>query len=487
MNNNQKWMKKYELLKEYQKEHGNIDVPTNYEKDGIKLGQWLATQRQAHKGQGKCTITPDQTKLLEELGINWQVYNNRWNYYYEQLKEYKKQHGNIDVPKSYEQNGMELGKWLMRQRRAYHGHKRYKITENQIQLLEELGMNWQVHDKKWNDYYELLKEYKEEYGNIDVPQAYEKDGMKLGTWLSTQRQTYQGKTQCKMTDTHIQLLEELGMNWQLYDKRWNEYYELLKAYKEEYGNINIPVLYETKGKKLGSWLHNQRKSYYGKGTYRITQERIKLLEELDTNWNMYEKTWNECYELLKEYQEEHGNIDMPTDYVKDGVKLGSWLARQRYVYKGNAKEKLTENQVKLLEQLGMNWNLHDKKWNEYYELLKEYQEEHGNIDVPQFYEKDGKKLYNWLHHQRQAYKGQGNCRITQNQIKLLNELEIDWSSSDTRVLNQDIVEENKEKYYQILVNRINHIMDDLIMEDIDEINEGNQKEIEKVMIKRIWK
>ena len=60
MSHNQKWMEKYELLKEYQKEYGNIDVPQSYEKDGIKLGQWLAMQRQAYKGQGKCTITQNQ-------------------------------------------------------------------------------------------------------------------------------------------------------------------------------------------------------------------------------------------------------------------------------------------------------------------------------------------------------------------------------------------------------------------------------------------
>ena len=34
---NDKWVQKYEKLKQYKEEHGNIDVPHFYEKDGIKL------------------------------------------------------------------------------------------------------------------------------------------------------------------------------------------------------------------------------------------------------------------------------------------------------------------------------------------------------------------------------------------------------------------------------------------------------------------
>ena len=40
---------------------------------------------------------------------------------------------------------------------------------------------------KWLETYEMLKLYREEYGNVLVPQAYEIDDYKLGIWVSNQR------------------------------------------------------------------------------------------------------------------------------------------------------------------------------------------------------------------------------------------------------------------------------------------------------------
>ncbi len=272
-----------------------------------------------------------------------------------------------------------------------------------------------------------------------------------------------------------------------HDQKWMEKYELLKAYQEEHGNIDVPTNYEKDGIKLGQWLVYQRVAYNGKGTYKITEDRIKLLEKLGMKWNLHDKKWNDYYQLLTEYQKEHGNIDVPMSYEKNGMKLGKWLVTQRTAYKGIGTYKRTGKRIQLLEKLGMNWQIYDKQWNDYYERLKEYQEEHGNIDVPRSYEKDGINLGIWLSHQRQAYKGQKPCVITKNQIRLLNELNIDWSIQDTKFLQKTINEQTKEKYQQVLLERVNHIIDDLVYESINDIDTTNQKEIEKIMIKRIWR
>ena len=331
--------------------------------------------------------------------------------------------------------------------------------------------------------YELLKKYKEEHGNIDVPRNYEINGVKLGNWLALQRYIYK---ESKLMSERIQLLEELGINWAPHDKTWNNYYNLLKEYKEEHGNIDVPKNYEIDGMKLGGWVATQRRTYNGTEKYAITENRIQLLEELGINWSLT-RNWDENYNLLKEYKNEHGNIDVPQSYEVNGIKLGNWLITQRQAYKGQVDFKITQDQIKLLEELGMNWHPRDKKWNHCYELLKEYKEEHGNIDVPTYYQIDQVNLGAWLHHQRQAYKGKKPYVITQDQIRLLNGLGIDWNIKDTKFLQKTIDDQTKEKYQQILLERINHIMDDLVNEGSNEIDSTNQKEIEKVMIKRIWK
>ena len=81
MKNNIKenWMYKYSLAKAYFKHNGNLEISQSYKtlngyeyaEEGIALGAWLNTQRQAYKGVGTCKITEEQIKLLEEIRIKW--------------------------------------------------------------------------------------------------------------------------------------------------------------------------------------------------------------------------------------------------------------------------------------------------------------------------------------------------------------------------------------------------------------------------------
>ncbi len=488
MNISQKWMQKYELLKEYKEEYGNIDVPKSYQKDGIKLGIWLCTQRQAYKDHGSSRITQDQIQLLEELGMKWQINNKfSWSYYYQLLKEYKEEYGNIDVPQSYQKDGIKLGYWLWNQKQLYKGKRKGKISEDQIQLLEELGINWQIRNVIWEDYYELLKQYQEEHGNIDVPIDYQINQINLGMWLSRQKHAYKEQETGRITQDQIQLLEELGINWQIHNTTWKDYYELLKQYQEEHGNIDVPFSYEKNGIKLGKWLSDQRQLYKGKRKGKISEDQIQLLEELGIKWKIRTTTWKDYYELLKQYQEEHGNIDVPFSYEKNGIKLGIWLVNQRQAYIRQGTCIITQDQIQLLEELGIKWKIRTTTWKDYYELLKQYQEEHGNIDVPCSYEKNGIKLGKWLAARRYAYIGKGTARITQDQIRLLNELNMDWNIKDTKFLQKAIDNQIQEKYQQVLLERVNHIIEDLVNEGINDIDATNQKEIEKVMVKRIWR
>ena len=69
------------------------------------------------------------------------------------------------------------------------------------------------------------------------------------------------------------------------------------------------------------------------------------------------------YELAKAYYEHYGNLEMPQrfktvngyEYDENGVALGIWIATQRKAYKGQGTNKITEEQIKLLNQIGMKW------------------------------------------------------------------------------------------------------------------------------------
>lgn len=336
----------------------------------------------------------------------------------------------------------------------------------------------------WDIYYNELEKYYQEHGNIDICQSYEINGLKLGRWLNNQRQVYKGNATGKLSQEKIDKLNKLGMNW---EKRltWDDHYRLLEEYYNKYGNINVPQSYEINGIKLGKWLSTQRRAYKGNVSNKITEKHIEKLNKLGMEWKI-NLTWDEYYELVKEYYNETGNIDIPQKYIKRGVNLGNWISIQRKAYKGLNKRKITEEQISKLNELGMKWDAYVDNWNERYKILEEYYQQHRNIDIPKNYEVDGIQINNWLNTQNASYRGTSKNTITNEHIVLLNKLENDWCMKDTIALNKNIKDMNK--YNITMLKRVKNILRDLTLEGINEIDTNKtQKEIEKIIVKRMWR
>jgi len=149
---------------------------------------------------------------------------------------------------------------------------------------------------------------------------------------------------------------------------WERAFLALERYKagEGSGDPNCPAKYVTKDTpplKLGSWLHTQRQAKKGDRRYtRISDEHIHRLEELGVWWTYpYFFTWEQYYSALEQYKAGEGNGDpnCPLKYVtKDTppLKLGKWLSRQREANKGIGQSKISDEQTRRLEELGVRWN-----------------------------------------------------------------------------------------------------------------------------------
>ena len=409
------WMEKYNLAKAYFNHYGDLEIPisfktTNgheYDENGIALGRWICRQRQAYKGQGTQKITPYQIKLLEEIGMRFE--NERWRKKYNLAKAYFEHYGNLEIPTifkttngyEYDENGIALGTWIVNQRIAYKGNSASKITPAKINLLKEIGMRFENIDtmETWMEKYKLAKTYFEHYGNLEIPQGfktingydYDENGIALGIWLAKQRQAYKGQGTQKITPYQIKLLKEIGMRFENKDimETWMEKYNLAKVYFEHYDNLEIPKTFKTingydydeNGIALGTWIVTQRTAYKGDSANKITPTQIKLLEEIGMRFETANrnKIWIEKYNLAKAYFEHYGNLEIPTvfkttnghEYDENGIALGQWIANQRNAYKGTCRQKITPDQIKLLEEIGMKWfnNSIDNKFQK--ELITE--------------------------------------------------------------------------------------------------------------------
>ena len=444
------WEDYFELANEYYEKYGDLDVPTNYKTDnGVKLGAWISKERQVIKGYAEGLLTKERIEKLNSIGMIWDHNENAWNETYELAKKYYEEHGDLKVPLRYEtEAGVKLGAWICSQRIAYKYEKEY-MTPERINKLEEIGMIWNNLDNKWNEMYNLAKEYYEEHGNIDIPNTYKtEDGKKLGNWISRQRNSYKANKEY-MTPERINKLNSLGMFWDdKHDFHWNKTYELAKKYYEEHGDLKVPVSYVTEdGINLGKWINQLRQIHKGNIEGNLSPERIEKLEKIGMIWDTkYNLQWNEMYELAKKYYEEHKNLKIPANYeTENGTKLGIWISHQRTAYKN---KKLTKERIEKLEEIEIIWNPIDDLWDEMYELAKKYYEEHKNLKIPANYEtNNGKNLRQWLALQRQMRKGTADTFLDKEKIKKLDEIGMIWNPLEQTWINMyKMAKEYYEKY-----------------------------------------
>ena len=198
-------------------------------------------------------------------------------------------------------------------------------------------------------------------------------------------------------------MNALGMRWQSKnDIAWENGFKHAKAYADKHGSADAPLSYVCDdGYKLGVWLSKCREKY-AKGT--LTDSQIKQLEDIKIVWNKSRRNdWDSCFEKAKAYYKAHGNLNIPPDYVADGVWLNKWLNEQKLILQGKREGKaLTETQKSRLASIGLTAEEpRDIKWQQRYAELKHYYDTHGNSHIPTDYtDSNGQNLYVWLTNQK---------------------------------------------------------------------------------------
>lgn len=418
------WDEMYRCACEYYSEHGNIDVPRRYKAaNGLSLGNWLDTQRGVRSGKINGILTEMRIKKLDELGMRWEsVSDMNWARNYAAAVEYFKKYGNFNPKATYvTERGIKLGSWVSNIR-TYRkcGIQRNYLTEERILALDAIGMVWDAPNYFFEKNYAALLEYFHTYGDLDVPADYvSPNGIKLGCHIRNLRKA---KQLGNLTESQIARLNEIGMLWDdKFTRVWENGFEHAKVYFEKNGSLDVPTMFVcADGFKLGAWIANHRE----KNGTRITEERRKRLDSIGMIWNKptADELWNKRFETVKAYYEEHGNLDMPNDFKKDGTWIAKWLNEQKHIYNGRRKGRsLNEEQIKKLESIGMRWE--DRKdiiWLSRYEMLKKYKDENGMIDVPKDYAaEDGFMLGAWVKRQILRYK---KGEFTEEQVRLLLEI-----------------------------------------------------------------
>ncbi len=395
-----------EAIKFFEK-HGHLDIPVSYiTETGIKLGVWYRSIRGLYRDK---MLTEEKQKLLENIGIEWTSIKIRtWMKYYNLAKEYYEKHSDLAVHAKYvTKDGFNLGVWISSQR---YSRKKGTLSQEQIDLLDNIGMSWHQFKNKWDLGYDYALKYYEEYGNIDVPMGYENyDGFKLGAWIATQRNKYRNS---KLKPTQIQRLEKICIEWNPTKDAWNNAYINAKEYFEQQGNLLVSANYiAPNGFRLGAWLTSQRVK---KKKGLLTNEQVSLLDSCNMCWNLNEKKWFDDYAEAKQYFVEHGSLDMPKGHkTETGFRLHEWLSTNRRAYKNGS---LSDEQKEMLECLDICWEKFADNWMLNYEVAKEYQREFKNIsEISTNFKFKNHNLGQWIRTQQRSWKS-GKLRAERQEM-----------------------------------------------------------------------
>lgn len=352
-------------------------------------------------------------KLRREMEARWEVLCQA-------AADAAAKEGTLELPRSYTiHSGVPVGKWLELQRQVQAGQRPGRLTAEQAAKLEKLGIRWNHRlEAAWEKGFASAQKYRTEHGDLLVPMRYrDKNDFALGEWIVYNRQRYLGGN---LTQNRIERLEAIGMVWSTSNDLWEQNYAAATQYYLEHGDLEVPIKYETpSGFGLGVWLGAQRAAHKAG---ELPQEQVERLDALGMDWtNRNDRKWMSLYDVAAAYYHEHGNLNVPSEYVTpDGVLLGKWVARQRYAYLNpdRSSARVTPERKALLDKLGMVWEKYDP-WQERYDLALAYKTEHGDLEIPSVYKTaDGVWLGSWVSRQRQALNS-GSSALSSERRKLL--------------------------------------------------------------------
>lgn len=355
-------------------------------------------------------------KLRREMEARWEVLCQA-------AADAAAKEGTLELPRSYTiHSGVPVGKWLELQRQVQAGQRPGRLTVEQAAKLEKLGIRWNHRlEAAWEKGFASAQKYRTEHGDLLVPVRYrDKNDFALGEWIVYNRQRYLGGN---LTQNRIERLEAIGMVWSTSNDLWEQNYAAATQYYLEHGDLEVPIKYETpSGFGLGVWLGAQRAAHKAG---ELPQEQLERLDALGMDWtNRNDRKWMSLYDVAAAYYHEHGNLNVPSEYVTpDGVLLGKWVARQRYAYLNpdRSSARVTPERKALLDKLGMVWEKYDP-WQERYDLALAYKTEHGDLEIPSVYKTaDGVWLGSWVNRQRQALNS-GSSALSSERRKLLRTL-----------------------------------------------------------------
>lgn len=299
------WDQRFAELRAFKQKHGHI---RGVKEMGKQLFSWRNTQRGLRR-EGK--LSAERIARLDAIGFEWadprlqgldpQIgWEKRWEFFFDQLKEFKKQRGHTLVPSDWREN-KQLATWVAEQRKA---RRRGILPAKRQKRLEQIGFEWKPPGRKrvgppppkpepryttlWNRLFAELQTFHKKHGHTRVSP---RDGAPrhLIAWRFTQQDKYR---KGKLSAERVAKLNAMGFEWEspgrdgrtrreMWQGGWDAMLEKLARFRRANGHCRISSQ-DPANSVLGRWAAKQRAAKR-RGT--LNTQRVARLNALGFEWN----------------------------------------------------------------------------------------------------------------------------------------------------------------------------------------------------------
>ncbi|MEU5256699.1 DEAD/DEAH box helicase [Streptomyces longwoodensis] len=216
----ERFQENLEAAKAYYEQHWTLCAPRSATALDRPVGQWLSNLRRPGALEGH----PEWKAALDAVDADWNpAWPADWQRHYAALRELvADEDGQAQVLPGFTVHGMDIGKWLARQRKP---ESWAALTDGQRERLQQLGITPLAPEPQepakpstapsgaFERGVAALAQYKARTGSVKVPRAHVEeleDGteVKLGVFLSNTK-----TRRAKLTTDKLATLANLGLEW----------------------------------------------------------------------------------------------------------------------------------------------------------------------------------------------------------------------------------------------------------------------------------
>jgi hypothetical protein len=429
------WQNYFRKFVEFKAENPNT-MPSPYSNDSLlnPLYVWCNSQRHF-----KTRLGAKRVDRLKEAGFDFEKLEafSPWELHYMEFITWRRKNPE-GMPKKYiDGNPSSLQFWCNDQIRK---RKQKKLSRIQIQKLDDAGFIWEIKDldAAWEKKYREFVEFRKTNPTGIPPTRIDGKANPLFSWYSAQRMF-----RYKLSPEKINKLNAFNFDFNVYfkpDASWEKHFaDFLEFKKKNPGRMPGCTNDDKPSQTLYNWCYRQIRD-----KDKLPADKKKRLDEAGFIWGIpaYDEKWEQVYREYVEYSSNNPGKNPPSSGTFQEAKLCRWSVRQR-----EKKSKLSQEQIKKLDDAGFPWTLIPSKkeevWEKWFQQYITNRTSFSDGIPPRKVNGKMSRLYLW--YVRQCYDQQ---RLAPELIVRLNKAGFVWMTKN----KMEKWEEMFEKYLDFKKN-----------------------------------